>query len=125
MFPDVEAAVVAYLNGLLVASGSPARAATQVPNPRPDTLVRVTRVGGSLRSVAHEDAMVTVECWAPTRVGAADLARQVAGWLARMDTGTVHVPQGSAGWVGRPSYLEDPVAQVPRYVMTAVVRSRN
>lgn len=124
MFPDAEAAVVAYLNPLLIAATLTARASTRVPNPRPSTFVRVTRTGGSRRSVAHEDAQITVECWALTSTDAATLTRRVQSWLTAMDTPTAHVPQGSSGWVGGPSYLEDPTARGPRYVMTCIVRTR-
>lgn len=124
MFPDPEAAVVKFLNAELAAATLTARASTRVPNPRPASFVTVNRVGGSLRSVAHEDSMVTVECWANSSVDASTLARRVAASLVALDEDGCHVPQGSAGWVGRPAYLEDPVAQVPRYVMTVVVRAR-
>lgn len=124
MFPDPEAAVVTFLNTRLAGAGLGARASTRVPNPRPASLVTVNRVGGSLRSVAHEDAMVTVECWDASSVAASDLARKVASWLVELDQGGCHVPQGPDGWAGRPVYLEDPVAQVPRYTMTVIVRCR-
>jgi len=124
MFPDPEAAVVTFLNTRLTNAALPARASTRVPNPRPASFVTVNRIGGSLRSVAHEDAMVTVECWGASSVSASTLARKVASWLVELDSGGCHVPQGSSGWVGRPAYLEDPIAQVPRYVMTVIVRGR-
>lgn len=120
MFPDPEAAVVAYLSPLL----APVKVATRVPATRPAKLVRVVRTGGTLRSVAHEDSQVTVECWADNGVDAASLARQTVALLEAMSTATAHVPQGPPGWVGRPAYLEDPIAGVPRYVMTCVVRTR-
>lgn len=124
MFPDVEAVVVAFLNARLANAGLTARASTRVPNPRPATLVVVERVGGSMRSVSHEDALVSVDCWAESSVAASDLARKVASWLVELDQGGCHVPQGPDGWAGRPVYLEDPVAQVPRYTMTVIVRCR-
>lgn len=124
MFPDVEAVVVAFLNARLASAGLTARASTRVPNPRPATLVVVERVGGSMRSVSHEDALVSVDCWAESSVAASDLARKVASWLVELDQGGCHVPQGPDGWAGRPVYLEDPVAQVPRYTMTVIVRCR-
>lgn len=124
MFPDVEAVVVAFLNARLANAGLTARASTRVPNPRPASLVTVERVGGSMRSVSHEDALVSVDCWAESSVAASDLARKVASWLVELDQGGCHVPQGPDGWAGRPVYLEDPVAQVPRYTMTVIVRCR-
>jgi len=124
MFPDTEAVVVTYLNSRLQSAGSAARASTRVPNPRPASLVRVMRTGGTLRSVSHEDSHITVECWAASSVDAISLTRQVAAWLSELDQSGCHVPQGHTGWVGRPVYLEDPTAEVPRYVMTVIVRSR-
>ena len=124
VFPDPEAVVVAFLNARLANAGLTARASTRVPNPRPQAFITANRTGGALRSVSHEDAMVTVECWATSSVEASTLARRVASWLVELDQDGCHVPQGSAGWVGRPAYLEDPVAQVPRYVMTVIVRCR-
>lgn len=120
MFPDAEALVVSYLRPLV----APTKVATRVPAQRPSSLVRVVRTGGALRSVAHEDAQVIVECWATDSVAASDLARQVAAALEVMDVPGGHVPQGPPGWVGRPAYLEDPIAGVPRYVMTVLVRLR-
>lgn len=120
MFPDPETLVVDYLRALI----APIKAYTRVPAQRPASFVRVVRTGGSLRSVAHEDAQITVECWSTDSVAASDLARRVAGLLEVMDVPGGHVPQGPPGWVGRPAYLEDPIAGVPRYLMTCIVRLR-
>lgn len=120
MFPDPEALVIAYLKPLI----TPTPVSTKVPAQRPAKFVRVTRTGGTMRSVSHDDARVTVECWADNSVEAADLARTAEKHLCAMDVPGGHVPQGPPGWVGRPAYLEDPITGIPRYVMTCVVRTR-
>ncbi len=121
---DAEAEVVAYLNAALAARGDTARATTRVPDDRPSRFVRVALTGSTRRSVAHIDAQVTIECWDTDSVGASELTSLAYALMCAMDTGEAHVPQGSDGWVGGPAYLEDPTARVPRYVMTAIVRTR-
>lgn len=123
--PDAEAIAVGYLNPELAARGDEARASTRVPNPRPARFVRVSLTGTTPRSVAHADAQVTIECWDTDSAAAAELARTVYALMCAMDTPDGHVPQGPAGWVGGPVYLEDPTAGIPRYVMTPIVRTRN
>lgn len=65
----VEAALVAYLSGALDVSVH-----ADVPNPRPDLLVTVGRTGGGKEQLVIDKPTVAVQCWAPTRSQAADLA---------------------------------------------------
>lgn len=124
MFPDAEAVVVSYLNTLLATDGDTARASTYVPADRPARLVRVMLTGSARRTLSHEDAQITVECWAPEGPDARALAGKVYGWLCDLDSGGSHVPQGEDGWVGGPYSEPDPETDTPRYVMTCIVRSR-
>lgn len=123
-FEDPEAVVISYLNGALVAAADPARASTRVPTTRPASLVRVMLTGMVRRSTSHRDAQVTVECWATDGVAAARLADKVYDWLADLDVGSSHVPQGPDGWVGGPYSQPDPDSGTPRYVMTVILRQR-
>lgn len=118
-FPDAEALVVEYLTDKVDAHVS-----TRVPNPRPERLVRVILTGSARRTLTHEDAQVTVECWSPSAPDARDLAADVYGWLGTLDVNGAHVPQGPDGWLGGPYSEPDPETGTPRYVMTVIVRQR-
>lgn len=118
--PDPEAAVVAHLKAALVG----VTVGTRVPDPIPARHVRVVLAGGTVRSVAHQDARITIECRATTGVGASALAREVEAAIVTLDSAGCHVPQGAPGWVGAPAYSEDPITGTPRYVMTVIVRMR-
>lgn len=117
-FPDAEAVVVACLKGALPGT----KVATMVPNPRPDRLVRVTRTGGGRRTVAHDDAMVTVECWDKESADAASLANRVRAHLTNFDTQDGFVPR--EGEVSGPQFFPDPLTSNPRYQLTVIVRLR-
>ena len=78
-FPDAEGVVIGYLNAQLAGRGDAARVSNMVPNPRPTRLVKVTRTGGGRRSVAQEDAQITVQCWDADSPEASDSAGACSG----------------------------------------------
>ena len=123
-FPDAEGVVIGYLNAQLAGRGDAARVSNMVPNPRPTRLVKVTRTGGGRRSLAQEDAQITVQCWDADSPEASDLARIVRGLLWAMSinaNGVVaHVPTE----VGGPAFFPDPDTNLPRYQFTVIVRLR-
>lgn len=123
-FPSPTAAVVAYLDSLLIADGDLARAYGGVPKPRPARLVRVTMAGANPRSVAHRDVRVVIESWAESEQAAERLADKVYGWMCDMDTASGHVPRGADGWLGGPYSDPDPDSASPRYTQTAILRQR-
>lgn len=117
-FPDAEAVTVAYLNEALTACGDTAKAATMIPNPRPDRLVKVTRTGGVRASVGHELAQVTIECWDVNGPAAADLARLVRGHISALHVVDDDIVAAFAREIGGPVFLPDPQTNLPRYRMT-------
>lgn len=77
----VEQALVTYLTTAL----TPITVATKVPNPRPATFVRLSRVGGDERNLVQADVRVLVEGWGNTDTLAWDAAKNAAGELRRLD----------------------------------------
>lgn len=79
MTPDVEALFLTLLAPL-------GRVATKVPNPRPDTFIRVSSAGGDGQRFTDE-VSILVEAWAPDTVSASRLAREARNVLhqARFD----------------------------------------
>lgn len=61
-----------------------------VPIPRPETLITVERVGGRADNIVLDYPRVAVQCWAPTRADAAELAYQVDSAL--LDIDDVRIP---------------------------------
>lgn len=88
--PDIEAAIVAHLNGLAE------HVATRVRNPRPPTFIRVTRQGGRGRNLITSDIRVLIECWAGDETTALGLARNA---YARIWSGQ-HSWLAGRVWVG-------------------------
>lgn len=119
-FPSVEAALVAFLKAELAARSDTASVSATVPNPRPARIVKVTRVGGRRTDVAHDEAMVTFECWESSPAKASALALLVRALVGSLDTGTVWY----GGEVGGPASFPDPLTDNPRYQFTALIRSQ-
>lgn len=110
---DIEGELVTVLDGLVDDIG------TSVPNPRPASLIRVTRAGGNSRNPVQSDVRMLVECWAPDEVAAFDLAS--AAYSRILDH------YGPAGvWGGRANLSEpvnfpDPETTSPRYQFVASI----
>jgi len=119
-FPDVEALVVAYLE-----SRVEARVATRVPDPRPSTFVRVTRVGGGRRDLVTDLPMVLVEAWAPDGPAAQHL-----GQLCRDAVFDLEQTSHGGAWVRNVSEIgglqafPDPLTDNPRYQFTVQLQIR-
>lgn len=63
-----------------------------------DAFIHVTRIGGPVVGVRTERATVDVDCYAPTRQAAKDIARQVQWGLEHLAAGArVTLADGSAG----------------------------
>lgn len=78
---NIEKAIIKYLGSVMpdtVVCGD-------VPNPRPKKLVTVERTGGSADSIVLDRPQLAVQCWAETRVEAADLAYEVDSLIAEID----------------------------------------
>lgn len=120
VFPVAEALLVSALSPLV---GVPVSA--EVPNPRPETFVRVERVGGTRRDVVTDLPMVVVECWAPTKEDAASLARATHAHVHALAQTEV-----DGSWiravadVGGPQSFPDPTSRSPRYQFTVQMQTR-
>jgi hypothetical protein len=108
-FPDVEALLVVYLNGLLAEPVS-----TKVPSPRPATFVRIIRTGGFTTGLVTDEALITFEAWAATEPAAQDLAQRVRAYLRAVDVVDGVQFYGPINPTG-PVNLPDPATQQARY----------
>jgi len=118
LFPSVEVALIAFLNAQFTARGDSAKAGNTVPKDR-GRFVAVTRVGGARSTPAHDDAMVTFECWDTSAARASSLAMLTRALVGSLDGETRYVSE-----VGGPASFPDPRTDLPRYQFTAVIRSR-
>lgn len=120
LFPDVEAALVERFSALL---GVPA--STRVPNPRPDSFVRVSRVGGARRDLVTDQPLVVVECWASKEGLASDLGRRALAFVYTLEG--ADVAGGSIRRVREVGGLQsfpDPISESPRYQFTVQIDTR-
>jgi hypothetical protein len=111
--PDVEGLLISYLTPLL----GGVKVASNIPNPRPVELVRVSAVPHiGFEGRALYRALVTVEAWAGSRPRAAQIAAQCCGQL----------DAAVAFWAaaGSTGYLPDPDTGAPRYLATVEVAVR-
>lgn len=114
MLPDVEALVVAFLNGNLT---PPVK--TRVPNPRPDAFVRAWRTGGTAVNRVLERATITVQAWGADSndtVAAAELAGQARHALLNAYT-EMPLVRGVVEMTA-PYYDPDPGTGIARYTFT-------
>jgi len=119
-FPSAEAALIAFLKSRLAARSDSAAVAASVPASRPSRMVKVTRVGGRRSGVAHDEALVTFECWETSPTRASSLALLVRALVASFDSPTAWY----SGEVGGPASFPDPLSDSPRYQFTAIIRTR-
>lgn len=121
IFPDVEALLVAYLTPLL----GGVEVGTQIPNPRPDTFVRVTRVGGARRDRITDQPLVVVQAWATDEAAAQNLgARAQAHVFALEQTSVGDSYVRAVREVGGFQAVPDPLSGTPRYQFTAQLDTR-
>ena len=127
-FADVVELVITELVAELPAAGWPDTVvAATVPNPRPDELVRVRRVGGARSSTVTDAALVTVEAYAgqpDDPVDAHDLAQAARSIVHAMPGGGHATPVYRVVEVAGPAHLPDPDSTTPRYSFTVTVTVR-
>lgn len=120
IMPDAERVVVDHLNGILTEPVS-----TTVPNPRPPVFLVVRRVGGPRLNLVADNAMLTVEAWAPGQTAAKALLALARGHIHAMRGMVVGgVPVYGITETGGPAFLPDPDSTQPRYTMTLQVSMR-
>lgn len=125
LFPDVQGMVIPFLRDGLEARGWVVTVASAVPNPRPATLVKVTRTGGTRDGLVVDGPHVTFQCWAATAPEAHRLARTANAIL--------HASQASlvgGEWVyrvddvGGVTEFPDPDTDYSRYQFTVRLHTR-
>lgn len=120
MYPDVEALVIACLKPHVGST----KVATEVPNPRPDRLVRVWSAGGSDRTMVTSTRLLVVQCWDKLSPAASDLAELcfAAVKSAQHDPGQPTIRRVQT--VGAPAFFPDPDTNLPRYQFTVAIDVR-
>lgn len=121
VFHDAEAVLIAHLTEVL--NGVPV--SSRVPNPRPETFVRLTRVGGGRRDLVTDSPMVVFECWSDDEDTASDLGALVRAHVWAMRSEDVQgVSIGRITEVGGLQAYPDPATETPRYQFTASIDMR-
>ena len=112
IFPDIEAALVSYLEPVL---GVPV--STKIRGEYP--FVRIHRVGGPRVNLVTERPLVTFEAWATQTVDASDLARRTRALVGALEQSYVSGAwvRGVTEVVGLMEY-DDPLTETPRYTFT-------
>lgn len=118
MWPKADALVIAHLNAT-----TSAPAASKIPNPRPVKYFQVEVTGSTVRSPTVRDVQVTIGATAATESDASDLADEAVKTLTDWQADVAWVPEADEGWVGGPYSFPDPVADLPRYQMTVIIRT--
>lgn len=125
LFPDVEAALVEWLEDVLADHGITTTAHTIVPNPRPDEFVRAQRTGGPALNLVTDGAQVTFECWALTTPRACEMVQTLRAVV--LAARNVTLPTGDLLYrvqeFAGPALLPD-ISGHPRYSWTAQVQMR-
>ena len=125
VFTDAEALTVAYLRAQLTARGDTARVATEVPNPRPTRLVKVTRTGGPAVYPATDTPTITVQCWDDDTVDASGLCRLTRALLWALPADATHGADiRKVVEVGGPAFFPDPATDLPRYQFSVQLNVR-
>ena len=115
---NIEEAVISYLEDAL-----PVPVFADVPQDRPESLVTVERIGGSLSSVVIDTAEIAVQSWEKTRFKASQLAGTVDAAMRKLpDEGAEIISaERSAGPYNHP----DPDHSAARYQSTYTVTFYN
>ena len=119
--PDIEAALIHYLNAAFAERQDRATAATEIPDPRPDRLVRLSRAGGSRRNALVDSPVIIFEAWDVDSVRASELGRLTEALVAAADgtwIGSPAVWVNDIASVGGLTYFPDPDTALPRYQFT-------
>lgn len=120
-FPDAEALVIAYLKTKIAG----VTVSTKVPSPRPNKLIKVTRVGGSKLRLNADSPMLTFECWAATSIEASDLCRLARAYVDAMAGEKINgVWVFKVREVGGPAYFPDPDTDLPRYQFSVAIDTK-
>ena len=135
---DVTAGLISHLRTVVGESVGepPVKIATQVPRSAagelrfPKRMVRVSRAGGVMWSVAHDRPLIIVEVWADPSPEAARLAGVVREACLALDNTLAYVDGSPHVWlthyaeVGGLADFPDPRTTMPRYQFTHQLTAR-
>lgn len=118
MIPDAEMAAVTLLREKLDVP-----VFITPPREVPDTYVRVVRLGGNMRNIVTDSALIGVNCYSQERHVAARLANDIRAIL-RDSQGTVSNDAGIRFWreVSGPVNFPQPDVDRVRYQFTGELR---
>lgn len=89
---------------------------TKVPDPRPDSFVKIVQLSSGRLSMAHADYSVLFECWAKTQAEADALAEITMAHATSLNLDTVYAPRDCV--LAGPYYSDDPDTGLPRTIFT-------
>ncbi|MDH2392314.1 hypothetical protein QCN29_26765 [Streptomyces sp. HNM0663] len=110
-FPDANALLIAYITPL----HAPVAVVSRVPDPRPQQLIQVRRVGGSAAPPVRDSARLDIWTWAPTDADAMALALTVRSEVWKLAGTTLLGPVCyRVQEFLAPRLADDPVTNSPR-----------
>jgi hypothetical protein len=110
-FPDANAALITYLTTAV----DPVTVVSRVPDPHPEELVQVRRVGGAATPPVRDAPRIDVWAWGPDDKRAMELALEVRGAVwALSGTSLLGFPCYRVSEFLGPRLDEDPVTNSPR-----------
>lgn len=121
VFPDIQAVVIGELRDGLADHGVDVHVGSEIPNPRPDVFINVTRTGGTAQSIVTDAATLTIESWGPSPEVAHDNAQLCRAIVHALPPGTANVPIYRVDEFAGPAVLPDPLSEQPRVTFTISV----
>jgi hypothetical protein len=119
VFQDTEVLVVDALTTGLAQVNMSVPVGTRVPNPRPDSFVRVVRAGGTRETIVSEQAWIIMEAYAVQETDASYLLSVCRAILHAQEE-----PIFGTFEVSGPVNLPDPTTSQVRYTQTFGIRAR-
>lgn len=121
-FPNPAIWLIRYLTAELPGAGFSVPVVGDIPTARPASFVHVENAGGSLANTVTDGGALLVGSWDTTNPKAERLASKVRA-LIRAAPGVTVQGEYCKGVdeLGRPVYVPDPDAKVPRYRQNVVL----
>jgi hypothetical protein len=119
VFQDTELLVIDALTAGLAQMSMTTPVGTRIPNPRPDSFVRVIRAGGTRETIVSEQGWIIMEAWAALETD--------ASYLLSLCRAILHAQDGpifGTFEVSGPVNLPDPTSSQVRYTQTFGIRAR-
>ncbi|MCC3277531.1 hypothetical protein LJ753_16830 [Arthrobacter sp. zg-Y20] len=114
-FPNPAVWAIKYLTPLMVGEFA-VPVMGEVPDPRPKRFVTFQNAGGDQQTLVSDAGQLMVECWDSTDPKAERLMARVRALMAGVVGQKVDgIRCYKVEQMGRPAYVPDPNAKVPRY----------